>query len=156
MEAIAKEVCLYFSSKEEAREDILRFCREITRCSSSAVRAVHGRKYIEAEKFLNSARVLIEKLNSDIPDRHNDLLYTGFVHDAQKEFAEANITLALVGSKPLQSPQTLGVSCAAFLNGLGEAVGELRRYLLDSLRKDDYSQCEEILSMMDDMMASLR
>jgi len=34
---------------------------------------------------------------------------------------------------------------------LGEAVGELRRYLLDSMRKGDLSRGEELLSAMDDI-----
>ena len=37
------------------------------------------------------------------------------------------------------------------MNGLGEAVGELRRYLLDSMRKGDLSRGEELLSAMDDI-----
>ena len=34
---------------------------------------------------------------------------------------------------------------------MGEAVGELRRYLLDSMRKGDLSRGEELLSAMDDI-----
>jgi translin len=45
----------------------------------------------------------------------------------------------------------LGVDPVAYLHGLGEAVGELRRYLLDSLRKGDLSRGEELLSAMDDI-----
>jgi translin len=32
---------------------------------------------------------------------------------------------------------------------LGESVGELRRYILDSLRRGDFSHCEELLNLMD-------
>jgi translin len=81
----------------------------------------------------------------------NELGYTGFVRDAQKEFAEGSITLALVTGKPPPDPNELGIDSAAYLNGLGEAVGELRRYLLDSMRKGDLSRGEELLSAMDDI-----
>jgi len=37
------------------------------------------------------------------------------------------------------------------LNGLGETVGELRRYLLDSIRREDLSRVEQLLSAMDDI-----
>jgi translin len=43
------------------------------------------------------------------------------------------------------------VENAAYLNGLGEAVGELRRYLLDSLRDGDVARCERYLRAMDDI-----
>ena len=43
----------------------------------------------------------------------------------------------------------------AYLNGLGEAVGELRRYLLDTLRTGDVERCEEMLTVMDDIYGAL-
>ena len=43
----------------------------------------------------------------------------------------------------------------AYLNGIGEAVGELRRYLLDGIRRDDLSRSEEILAAMDDIYGIL-
>ena len=82
---------------------------------------------------------------------YNELGYTGFVRDAQKEFAEGSIILALVTGERPPDPDELGIDFAAYLNGLGEAVGELRRYLLDSMRKGDLSRGEELLSAMDDI-----
>jgi translin len=77
------------------------------------------------------------------------------IWDAQKELAEGNITLALVTGEPLPEPAEMGVEAAAYLNGLGEAVGELRRYLLDSMRRGDLSRGEELLSAMDDIYSVL-
>lgn len=151
---IAQEIRYYFSAKDEAREKILHLCREVIRHSANAISAVHQQKRAEAKKLLSLARNVLRELNP-IFDRHSDLTHTGFVHDAQKEFAEANITFALVTGKPLPKPETLGVGYPAYLNGLGEAVGELRRYLLDSLRRDDLSRCEEILATMDEIYGVL-
>ena len=77
------------------------------------------------------------------------------MHDAQKEFAEGRITLALITEQELPRPEDLGVSDAAYLDGLGEAVGELRRYILDSLRRGDFSRCEELLDVMDGIYSLL-
>ena len=156
LESIAEKIRRNFSIKDAAREKALRLCREIIRHSANTIRAVHRREYTEARQVLNSASVLIQELNSDeITKTQSDLLNAGFVHDAQKEFAEASITLAVVAGKSLPEPEALGVSYPAYLNGLGEAVGELRRYLLDSLRRNDLSRCEELLAVMDDIYAVL-
>ena len=155
LEAIAERISLDFSARDAARENALRLCREIIRCSANAIRAVHRRENTKAEHLLSSARAMLKELNRDIFQKHNDLLHSGFVHDAQKEFAEASTTLAIVTGTTLPEPEELGVSYPAYLNGLGEAVGELRRYLLDSLRRDDLSRCEEILAVMDDIYATL-
>jgi translin len=87
--------------------------------------------------------------------KHGELFYGGFVHNGQKEYAEACITLALVAGETLPAPDELGVSHAAYLNGLGEAAGEMRRHLLDTLREGKIERCEEILWAMDDIYSLL-
>ena len=118
------------------------------RYSSAAVRAVHRQEQDEARQLLDSAGELLREIDGDLAE-HERLLHAGFVHDAQKEFAEGCITLALICEKALPGPETLGISNASYLDGLGESVGELRRYILDSLRREDLSRCEEMLTVMD-------
>jgi translin len=155
LEALAEKIRLYFSAKDAAREKALRLSREIIRYSANTIRAVHRQEEVNAEKLLASAQGLLKELTHDVLMKNNDLAYAGFVHDAQKELAEASATLAIVTGKPLPEPEALGVSYPAYLNGLGEAVGELRRYILDSLRRNDLSRCEELLSTMDDIYSIL-
>ena len=87
--------------------------------------------------------------------QNDDLRYTGFVLDSQKEYAEARITLALVSGESIPGPDELGVRYSAYLNGLGEAAGELRRHILDVMRRGEVQQCEDILEMMDDIYSLL-
>ena len=150
LDSIAEQIRLSLSAKDVAREKALPLCREIIRYSSNAIRAVHRQEFDRAKELLKSARSLVNEVEQVVTEC-NELGYTGFFRDAQKEFAEGSITLALVTGKPPPSPDELGIESAAYLNGLGEAVGELRRYLLDSMRKGDLSRGEELLSAMDDI-----
>jgi translin len=154
LEAIAGWLRPQFATEEEAREKALRNCRQIIRNSAAATRGVHRQEYHKAKQLLDSTHELVQELNRDLA-RHGNLLYSGFVHDAQKEFAEGRITLALIAGETLPKPKALGVSNAAYLDGLGESVGELRRYILDSLRRDDLSRCEELLTIMDEIYGIL-
>ena len=52
-------------------------------------------------------------------------------------------------------PDELGVGPAAYLNGLGDVAGELRRYILDALRRGDFSRSEELLGVMDEIYTVL-
>jgi len=142
------------AAKDAAREKVLPLCREVIRHCSLAIRAVHRQEFSQAEESLQSARNLLEEAKQAI-DTYNELRHSGFIRDAQKEFAEGSITLALITGKQLPDPDKLGIGAAAYLNGLGEAVGEMRRYLLDSLRRNDLSHCEELLSAMDDIYGVL-
>ena len=148
LEIIAAKLRPYFAAEDEAREKALRSCRQVIRYSANAIRAAHRREQDKARQLLSSAYELIQDMNGNLT-KHGKLLHSGFVHDAQKEFSEACITLALIGEEDLPRPETLGVDYAAYLNGLGESVGELRRYILDNLRRGDFSRCEELLAIMD-------
>ena len=150
LEIIAAKLRPYFAAEDEAREKALRSCRQVIRYSADAIRAVHRQEDGKAKQLLDSAHELLRELSHDLAG-HGKLLHSGFIHDAQKEFAEGCITLALIAGKDLPKPKVLGVGNAAYLDGLGESVGELRRYILDSLRRDDFSRCEELLTVMDEI-----
>jgi len=154
LEIIAAKFRPYFAAEDEAREKTLRSCRQVIRCSADAIRAVHRQEHDKAKQLLDSAHELVRGLNNDLAG-HGKLFHSGFVHDAQKEFAEGCITLALIAGEDLPKPEELSVSNAAYLDGLGESVGELRRYILDSLRRGDFSRCEELLSIMDEIYGIL-
>jgi len=147
---IAAELRPYFAAEDEAREKALRSCRQVIRYSADAIRALHRQERNRAKQLLDSAHELLRELNLDLAG-HGRLLHSGFVHDAQKELAEGYITLALIAGEDLPKPRALDVSNAAYLDGLGESVGELRRYVLDSLRRGDFSRCEDLLSIMEEM-----
>ena len=150
LDSIAEQIRLSFSAIDKAREKVLPLCREVIRYCSNAIRAVHRQEFDHAKESLKSAQNLLGEIGKAIAD-HNELRTTGFVRDAQKEFAEGSIMLALVTGNQPPTPGELGIDFTAYLNGLGEAVGELRRYLLDSTRRGDLSRGEELLSAMDDI-----
>ena len=154
LDSIADQIRLSFSAKDAAREKALPLCREAIRHCSNAIRAVHRQEFDQAGELLQQARNLLDEAKQAVA-AFNELSNTGFIRDAQKEFAEGSITLALVTGNPLPDPGELNIDYAAYLNGLGEAVGELRRYLLDSMRRGDLSRGEELLEAMDDIYSVL-
>jgi len=72
------------------------------------------------------------------------------VHDAQKEFAEANLTLAFVSDQPAPDADALDVEAPAYLDGLAEAARELRRSVLDRLQVDRTDDAERLFAIMED------
>jgi len=154
LEMIAEQTRQTLAAKDAAREKALPLCRDTIRHCSQAIRAVHRQEFESAEQLLGTARELIREAERAVAP-YGELSNTGFIRDAQKELAEGRITLALVTGKPIPDPGDLGVDVAAYLNGMGEAVGELRRYLLDSMRRGDLSRGEELLAAMDDIYSVL-
>jgi len=154
LELIAEQARTILSAKDTFREKALQSSREALRHSTDAIRSVHRGEYEEARKRLSAARQLLKELD-EILKEHQDLLHTGFVYNAQKEYVEGCVTLGLIAEDSLPTPDELGIGYAAYLNGLGEAVGELRRHLLDATRKGELERCEELLEAMDDIYGVL-
>ncbi len=154
LESIVEKLRLSLAAKDAAREKALPVCREVIRYSGNSIRAIHRHEFEKADKMLLTARNLLNEAEQVI-NSVSELNNTNFFRDAQKEYAEGRITLALVTGKQPPDPDELNVDSAAYLNGLGEAVGELRRYLLDSIRKGDLSQGEQLLTAMDDIYSVL-
>jgi translin len=140
--------------KNAAREQALRWSRELVRTCATSIRAIHRREFSSADALIAEAHALNYQICSAL-GQMGDLYWAGYVQDAQKELVEAVCTLALIKREALPDPARLGVAPGPFLNGLGEAVGELRRYLLDSLRRGEVEGCERLLGAMDDIYSLL-
>ncbi len=154
LDTIMDRVRADFADKNVAREKALPLCREAIRFSANAIRAVHRNDFATAQELVGKAGTQVATAKKSL-EGHADIYHAGFVHDSQKEFAEASITLALISGRELPTPESLDVELPAYLNGMGEAVGELRRHLLDTLRSGDVEQCETWLRDMDEMYSVL-
>ncbi|MEE9199308.1 MAG: haloacid dehalogenase [Dehalococcoidia bacterium] len=151
---IVEKIRDHFNGKHAAREAGLPLCREAIRNCANSIRATHRGEFDEARRLMGEARSALDRAKSALGE-HPDVFYAGFVHDAQKEYAEAAITLVLASSGLLPDPDELGVTYSAYLKGMGEAVGEMRRHLLDTLRRGDVARCEEVLASMDEIYTIL-
>ena len=140
--------------KNAAREQALRWSRELIRACANSIRAIHRREFGQADQLLGEANALNGQICAVLAEM-GDLYWTGYVQDAQKELVEAHSIYALVRGDALPDPTRLGIAPAPFLNGLAEAVGELRRYLLDRLRRGEIEGCERVLGAMDDIYSLL-
>lgn len=154
LEPVLERITAHFMAKHEARETALGACRRIIRSSANSIRAAHREDFAAAEALLATAAAEHHAV-LDALSGHPDIYHAGFVHDAQKEYAEARTTLALLSKGTLPSPEELRVEYPAYLNGIAETVGELRRALLDRLRSGDYERCEALLQAMDDIYSAL-
>jgi translin len=138
------------TKKHAAREVAIQASREIIRLSANAIRAVHRQEMTEASKMAEGAGAKVTEVRDLVREEYPDLYYTGYTQDAQKEYAEARLCYAFIADSELPTPGDIGVEVAPYLNGMAEAASELRRFILDSLRRDDDSRSEELMGKMDD------
>lgn len=154
LSAVVDEVTEYFTRADKARDQSLGLQRKIIKNCSLGIRALHRQEFEEGDRLLSTARELLDQAQSALRD-FPEVYQSGFLQDAQKEYAEACFTKSLITGAPLPTPQDLRVEYAPYLNGLGEAVGEMRRYTLDRIRAGDLDESERILDLMDEIYCVL-
>ena len=147
---LGREALAHLESMHRAREEALARCRDCIRACGLAIRAVHRLEPSVASSRLGDAEGALRRAQ-DVLEPFPVLAAAGFLHDAEKEYAEAHLTVDLVDAKPLSRFEDLRVGVAAWLNGLAEAASELRRHLLDRLRAGDVARGEELLGSMEDV-----
>jgi translin len=148
--SISSIVQAQLEQTHRAREEALARCRETIRACGLAIRAQHAHRtddvaerLAEAEKGIREAQRALKPFPQ--------LAAMGFLHDAEKEYAEARLTQALISGEPLPRADEIEVGLPAWLNGLAEAASELRRHLLDCLRGGDVARGEQLLGTMEEV-----
>jgi translin len=143
--AIEKEL----DEKNARREDALRGSRELIRLSKKIISSM-GKKGADG-----NTRSLLNKITKDAQrlkkrlERHPDLYHSGAVGSALAEVVEVSVLFAILKNGPLPTPDELGATAEAYLLGLGDVIGELRRKAVDALRNDQLKSAERLLSQME-------
>jgi translin len=140
----------YLETANKAREAGLAACRRVIRASGQSIRAVHRHEGVEALRLRTEAAEALHEAQQalkNIPQVN----WAGFLQDAEKEYAEAVLTNVLIEGDDLPSTEQVGVGAVSWLHGLAEAASELRRHLLDSLRRGELDNAEQLLQKMSDV-----
>lgn len=149
--ALSEEFHRRFERKMTAREKALVASRRSIRSSANAIRAIHRGEFDEAHRLMQDSRAALAAGRKAVAPEDQEVYFAGYLQDAQKEYAEACLTEAMVTEREPPAPADLEVDLAAYLNGMAESIGEGRRAILDLLRAGETQRSERILRAMEDM-----
>ena len=155
LDLICDQIRHEFDQKTALRDEALKQARELTRHASLAIRAIHREDHDEAQSEIHLGRELAQALTRTLRTEHPELFFAGYTQDAIKEYCEACLTVAMIKGEVLPTPQDLDAEPPAYLNGLTETLGELRRRCLDLLRPGYSAEVERLLALMDDVFTQL-
>ena len=155
LDEICESIRSDFEHKTTLRDDALRDARQCVKHASLAIRAIHRSEEAEARQELARGRELALRLRESLKLAHPELYYAGYTQDALKEYCEAELTVAMILGEELPAPEDLNAENPAYLNGLAETLGELRRRCLDLLRPGYNREVERLLEHMDEIYTQL-
>ncbi len=141
-------------AKDKARETSIRTLRLLIRVCGDGIRSLHRGDVKGAREAREQARKFVGQLKDDLRD-HPDLYHSGSVNAGLAEYTELVVVLGLMGEKRLYGNGEIGVSPVAYLNGLGDAIGEVRRHILNLLRRGEVKEAEEYLEIAENIYDGL-
>lgn len=148
LDRIATRLVKVFDALDAAREEALARSREVVRHSGSAIKAAHRKE--DPAPFLAEAEKAAARLRRAVAGRPT-LEAAGFTEMAFQELAEAHLVAAVAAGKPLPPPERIGVPPGPYVLGLGDLVGELRRFTLDAMVEGDVAGARRRLDQMEDL-----
>jgi len=153
LEKIIEKIRAQLDELDKYREKAIKLSRGTVRLCGESIRAVHTRDYKKAIDKNNFAMEKLEELKmlaKNAPDFLNSYLTIAF-----QEYVEANVLLNLIQKNDFPSPDELQVPYVPYLLGLGDVIGELRRFALDALRFNKIEEMQRMLSLMEKIYSEL-
>jgi translin len=153
---IAESIRAEMEAINAARDKAIVQSRELIRHCSECIRAIQRSEWDDVEQKLKIVQARADELRAVIHG-YAELYHSGYTQDALKEVVEAHITYAIIHNHPLPTRAELNVEGSTYLLGMGEAATELRRFILDIMRRSDgdIAEAERLLEWMDDIYGQL-
>jgi translin len=145
-----KEMESHFADQLGRRDRVLKDSRDIITSSSRAIISVHTGKIKEAEKQLSDARSKLRALKKSAGGS-----VARYLISPEAEFVEASAVIALVKDRPVPSLESLGASPEAYMLGLLDTVGELKRLVLDSIMHRKLAKARRYFETMEELYSGL-
>jgi translin len=143
-------------NRSDVRDHAIRRSRQLIRHCANSIRAMHRGEFEHARELLEQARQDAAKMVEDT-EGYPQVTYAGYTQDSLKELVEACAVYAMLRHEPIPAPDALGVAVdyPAYLNGLAEAASEMRRAILDTIRRGDLERGEVLLEKMQEVYAAM-
>ena len=152
---ILNEVRNEIDADDSVREKVLPLSRSAVRKCSESIKMTHKKEFAKAKALIEEAHKIITSAVSEMPA--SDFVSKSKTMDiAYQELAEAANVLSLIELGEYTPPEEYHIPSRAYLNGLADVIGELRRASLDYLRQDDVNKAEKLLGTMEDVLEGLQ
>ena len=133
-----------------SREFLIKNTRDVVILCSHSIIAVHKGDLRLAKQKLKKAEVVLKKNQKKAGDKFQKYIIT-----PEQEFVEAHSFLAVVENKEIPSLKSLKVSEVSYVLGLLDCIGELKRLVLDNIRKGQLEKAERIFDVMENLYQTL-
>jgi len=137
-------------SIENRREHLIKESRDIVILCSQSIISLHQGNIQESQLKLDKAKNLYLSLKAVAQD---DL--SRYLSMSEQELVEANLLMNIVKNEPLLGIDDIGVSSQAYLFGILDCIGEIKRMVYDMVRYGKYDKAESLFIVMQDIYSAI-
>ena len=152
LEKVISEIETELNEKDQIREVALKSSRAVVRLSGNILRGIHRAEHSKVQ--MDELKDEVSRLSSLLAE-HPELAHAGYVESAFQEYSEVGIIMSILDKADVPSPKDLGIGSVPYLLGLGDSVGELRRFCLDELKVGKIARANHFLELMEDVFTAI-
>jgi translin len=137
-------------SIESRREQLIKESRDIIILCSQSIISLHQGNIQESQLKLDKAKNLYLSLKTLAQD---DL--SRYLSMSEQELVEANLLMNIVKNESLLGIDDIGVSSQAYLFGILDGIGEIKRMVYDMVRYGRYDKAESLFIVMQEIYSAI-
>ena len=145
-----RKITKSLSVSQTKREYLIKNTRNVIILSSQAIISIHKGDLKAARSKLKKAKTLLRKNKEKAQGELRRLIIT-----PEQEYMEATALLAISEMKEVPSASTLKVSEEAYVLGLLDCIGELKRTIYDKIRVGNTHEATRIFKIMEELYLQL-
>jgi len=154
LESIIEKIRERLEEQDKVKLEAIERSRDSIRWASKAINAALREDFDEANKAVSEAELILREIESTV-SKFPNLYYSNILLNVYQEFVEAKLLITILHDKKFLTPEELKVNYTAYALGLGDLPGELRRYVLDCIRRGYLEKAEYALSVMEEIYYAL-
>jgi translin len=144
------EIDKQLKDTQERRENLIKGTRDAIILSSKSIVSMHQGRMGEAAEEIEQASVALDNLRT-----HAQADLYKYLVVAEQELVEANALRSIMTGAPIQSRSELRVSGGAYLTGLLDCIGEIKRLVYDRMRSGNEEDVERLFGVMQDLYSAV-
>jgi translin len=133
-------------STENRREQLIKESRDVIILCSQSIISLHQGHIQESQLKLDKAKDLYLSLKTLA---QVDLLR--YLSMSEQELVESSLLMSIVKNETLPGLDEIGVSSQAYLFGILDCIGEIKRMVYDMVRLGRYEQAESLFRIMQEI-----
>lgn len=135
---------------QERREQLIKGTRDAVMLCSKSIIALHKGDMEAAKKDMEGAKAMLAEFRASAQE---DL--KKYVSVAEQELVEAYALKSVMEGSAIPSMDELQVSGPAYLTGLLDCVGEIKRLVYDSMRSGKGQSAESLFAVMEEIYGAV-